>query len=88
MRVVFLDSGPLGLVTKPPGRPDADRCRAWVGALDAAGARVVVPEIAAVVPEIADDEVRRNLLDVGATAGLRRLTGSRPCSGMPRSRRT
>jgi predicted nucleic acid-binding protein len=66
MRVVFPDSGPLGLVSKPPGRPDADRCRACVLALDAAGCRVVVPEIAAY-------EVRRKLLHVGATAGLRRL---------------
>ena len=66
MRLVFLDSGPLGLSSKPAGKPDADRCRAWVRALDASGARVVVPEIA-------DYEVLRKLLHLGAAAAVRRL---------------
>lgn len=66
MRVVVLDSGTLGLLAKAAGKPDADRCRAWVRSLDAAGARVVVPELA-------DYEVRRKLIHLGATASLRRL---------------
>ncbi len=65
-RIIVLDAGPLGLASKPPGKPDADRCRAWVRALDASGARIVVPEIA-------DYEVRRKLLHIGAKAGVRRL---------------
>jgi predicted nucleic acid-binding protein len=47
---------------------DADRCRAWLLAIDAAGFRVVIPEIV-------DYEVRRELIRVRATAGLRRLDG-------------
>jgi hypothetical protein len=64
--IVVLDAGPLGLASKPRGKPDRDRCRDWILALDAAGARIVVPEIA-------DYEVRRELLRKGAPAGLLRL---------------
>ena len=46
MRLVFLDSGPLGLLTNPRGRPKSDQCRQWVKNLAAAGVRVFVPEIA------------------------------------------
>lgn len=66
MRLVFLDSGPLGLLSSPSGRPRALACRQWARDMLAAGARVIVPEIA-------DDEVRRKLLHSGATAGLARL---------------
>jgi predicted nucleic acid-binding protein len=66
-RIIVLDAGPLGLASKPRGKPDADRCRAaWVRALDASGSRVVVPEIT-------DYEVRRELLRVGAKAGIGQL---------------
>jgi hypothetical protein len=66
MRLVFLDSGPLGLLTNPRGRPKSDQCRQWVKDLAAAGVRVFVPEIA-------DYEVRRKLIPIQASAGLRRL---------------
>jgi predicted nucleic acid-binding protein len=66
MWLTFLDSGPLGLVSQSRGTPEALRCRRWVQSLLAARVRVVVPEIA-------DYEVRRELLRVGATAGLARL---------------
>jgi len=66
MRLVFLDSGPLGLQANARGKPRPDRCREWVKGLTAAGVRVFVPEIA-------DYEVRRKLLHIGATAGVRRL---------------
>jgi predicted nucleic acid-binding protein len=65
-RLVFLDSEPLGLASQARGKPAADACRAWLLAAEAAGARVLVPEIV-------DYEVRRELVRVGATAGLRRL---------------
>lgn len=65
-RVIVLDASPLGLACRPRGKPDADRCRDWLRALDAAGARLVVPEIA-------DYEVRRELIRSGASAGLQRL---------------
>ncbi len=66
MRLVFLDSGPLGLLTNPRGRPKSDQCRQWVKDLAAAGVRVFVPEIA-------DYEVRRKLIHIQAIAGIRRL---------------
>ncbi len=66
MRLVFLDTGPLGMISNPKGRPRAVQCQQWARGLLAAGVRVFVPEIA-------DYEVRRELLRVGATAGLRRL---------------
>lgn len=65
-RVILLDSGPLNLACKPRGHPEADRCRAWLNAHLAAGVRIFAPEIA-------DYEVRRELLRVGATAGIVRL---------------
>jgi hypothetical protein len=66
MRLVFLDSGPLGLLTNPRGRPKSGQCRQWVKDLAAAGVRVFVPEIA-------DYEVRRKLIHIQAIAGIRRL---------------
>jgi predicted nucleic acid-binding protein len=66
MRLVFLDSGPLGLVSNPRGRPVAVRCQQWARDLIAAGVQVLVPEIA-------DYEVRRKLLHAGATSGIARL---------------
>jgi predicted nucleic acid-binding protein len=66
MRLVFLDSGPLGKVSNPSGKPEALRCQRWAINLLAAGSRVFVPEIA-------DYEVRRELLRVGATTGITRL---------------
>lgn len=55
--VVFLDSGPLGLLSNPNTSPQPVACRAWVARLRAAGRRVIVPEIT-------DYEVRRELLRV------------------------
>ena len=65
MRLVFLDSGPLGLLTSPRGRPRADGCRQWAQDLLAAGVRVLVSEVA-------DYEVRRELIRIGALEVLDR----------------
>jgi predicted nucleic acid-binding protein len=65
-RYVFLESGPLGLASNARGKPDVDRCRTWLQALESQGVRIVIPEIA-------DYEVRRELIRVGATAGITRL---------------
>ena len=64
--VVFLDSEPVGLASQQEGKPKADACRAWLGSLDAYGVQVVIPEIV-------DYEIRRELVRVGANAGLHRL---------------
>jgi len=66
MRLVFLDTGPVGMISNPKGKGRAPRCRGWVRDLLSAGVRVYVPEIA-------DYEVRRELIRAGAVAGLTRL---------------
>lgn len=65
-RIVVLDAGPLGLVSNPSSTPAALRARAWIEGLAAADHRIVVPEIA-------DYEVRRELLRAGRRTGLERL---------------
>ena len=62
-RVVLLDSGPLGLATNPKPSPSNLACSAWLQSLIEAGVRVVVPEIA-------DYEVRRELLRASKFNGL------------------
>lgn len=66
MRLVFLDSGTLGLLARQRGKLRPDQCRQWVDDPLTAGARVVVPEIA-------DYEVRRKLHHIGAHASIARL---------------
>ncbi len=65
-QVVLLDAGPLGLVTNPRRSPPSVACAQWLQALVARGSRVIVPEIA-------DYEVRRELLPANKREGLARL---------------
>ncbi len=65
-RVVFLDAGPLGLVTSPRLSPESVLCAQWIEELVSLGGRVIVPEIA-------DYEVRRELLRANKEAGIERL---------------
>ena len=65
-RVVLLDAGPLGLVTNPRRSPQSVACAQWLQALVADGTRVILPEIA-------DYEVRRELLRANRVRGLARL---------------
>jgi predicted nucleic acid-binding protein len=64
-RRVLLDAGPLGMVSHP--RPSA-LVASWFAALAAAGAEILIPEIA-------DYEVRRELLRAGRHRGVERLDG-------------
>jgi hypothetical protein len=73
-RLVLLDSGPLGLACGSPGRPQANQCDLWLKALSSAGAGVIIPEIA-------DYEVRRELIRGGLTPSLRRLDRLRVAFG-------
>jgi predicted nucleic acid-binding protein len=66
LSAVFLDAGPLGLVTVRSGKKEPDDCRVWVASLLRAGVDVVVPEIA-------DYEVRRELIRAGKVPGIARL---------------
>jgi len=45
MRLVFLDTGTLGMVANPRGTPRAVQCQQWARGSLAAGVRVFVPEI-------------------------------------------
>ncbi|OCR02460.1 nuclease [Oscillatoriales cyanobacterium USR001] len=66
MTTVLLDSGPLGLVTNPSGSSQAFECNQWLKFLISSGYRVFVPEIA-------DYEVRRELLRANKIRGIERL---------------
>ena len=63
---VVLDTGPLGLLTAPPRRAEARACSDWLADLVAASCRIVIPEIA-------DYELRRELLRAGKNASVQRL---------------
>lgn len=65
-RVIVLDAGPLGLLTRSRSVPLANQCAQWLRDLLVAGERVIIPEIA-------DYEVRRELVRLQATGPLRRL---------------
>ena len=66
IRVVLLDSGPLGMVTHRGGLEEVDACKRWLADLLARRVRVVVPEIA-------DYEIRRELLRARKDQGIARL---------------
>lgn len=63
---ILLDAGPIGLVTNPKLSPISIVCSQWLQAKVVAGHRVVIPEIA-------DYEVRRELLRANKTQGIARL---------------
>jgi len=66
MEVVALDAGPLGLLVHPnPKGPPRD-CRIWFKRLERAGSLVILPEIA-------DYEVRRELIRIGSRSSIARL---------------
>jgi hypothetical protein len=64
-RLIVLDSGPLGLMVRAPGKPQVQRFLAWLNAVMTNGAVVVIPEIA-------HYEVRRELIRIRAVGSLRR----------------
>lgn len=66
MRIILLDTGPLGLLVLRRGVSDADACRSWLERVVSAGNRVIVPEIA-------DYELRRELLRLGHSYAVSRL---------------
>jgi hypothetical protein len=64
--IVLLDAGPLGMITNPKSSPENEACKNWLASLAYNGVEVVIPEIA-------DYEVRRELLRAGKERGLGRL---------------
>jgi predicted nucleic acid-binding protein len=65
-RIILLDSTPPALVCRPRGHARGDACRRWLDTIRFSGILVVIPEIA-------DYEVRRELIRRGARTGLTRL---------------
>ncbi|MEG5033776.1 nucleic acid-binding protein [Microcoleus sp. AT3-D2] len=66
-RIVLLDSGPLGIVTNPKATsPLYQEGKLWLQSLPQKGYIVMLPEIA-------DYEVRRELIRAGKATGIRRL---------------
>ncbi|MCI0360857.1 MAG: hypothetical protein L0211_20450 [Planctomycetaceae bacterium] len=65
-RAVVLDAGPLGLATNPRRSAASMACARWLQSLANAGTRIILPEIA-------DYEVRRELLRAKKTRGIRQL---------------
>jgi predicted nucleic acid-binding protein len=63
---VLLDTGPLGRVSNPKVTPINRQCHEWLMSMVRAGHVVLVPEIA-------DYEVRRELLRLDKRPGLARL---------------
>jgi len=64
--IVLLDSGPLGILSNPKPSPMTLDCRIWLESLWSNNYEVILPEIA-------DYEVRRELLRANKLAGIRRL---------------
>ncbi|HET6882483.1 MAG TPA: PIN domain-containing protein [Pirellulales bacterium] len=64
--IVLLDSGPLGLLCHTRRSSITVACEQWLAALLLAGRRILVPEIA-------DYELRRELLRIGRQAAIARL---------------
>lgn len=64
--IVLLDTAPLGMVSNPKASLVNEECRRWLRGLLASGVRVVIPEIA-------DYEVRRELLRARKVKGVARL---------------
>lgn len=63
---IVLDTTPLGLMTGRQDRAEPHACRTWAMQVLASG-------VSLYVPEIADYEVRRELIRSGKTAGIERL---------------
>ena len=64
--VILLDAGPLGLITNPRASQEARECNQWMESL-------ALKEIQVKIPEIADYEVRRELLRADKSKGIERL---------------
>ena len=65
-KLILLDAGPLGLLANPHQSPAADACNQWMQQRLQAGT-------VALISEVADYEVRRELIRAGRTASLRKL---------------
>ena len=65
-RAIVLDTGPIGLITNPNLSPQSVACNQWLQSHLKSDSRIIIPEIA-------DYEVRRELLRANKKKGLTRL---------------
>ena len=65
-RIIFLDAGPLGMACNDSMKDEANDFRNWMWVESTNGSEIVIPEIA-------DYEIRRKLLEKGLRASLDRL---------------
>ena len=77
----LLDAGPLGMITNPRSSPESEECKNWLTSTASGGAEVIVPEIA-------DYEVRRELLRAGKAEGIRAAEFWAPARNMGRQSAT
>jgi len=63
---IVLDTSPLSLLTQKQGHAQGDACKIWYANLELAGHQFFVPEIA-------DYELRRELLRTGKSTSIARL---------------
>lgn len=71
--LIVLDSGPLGLLSNPTSTGPGQDAQDWARARISAGDQIIIPEIA-------DYEVRRELIRAGKTRGIARL--DELCAGL------
>jgi len=65
-KLILLDSGPLGIISNPSDTEIIASCREWARGQQQKGNVIVVPEIA-------DYEIRRELLRADKVSGVKRL---------------
>jgi predicted nucleic acid-binding protein len=63
-RLILLDSGPLGMAVHPNAEGLTQECQTWLNNLLERGEQIAIPEIA-------DYEVRRELIRAGLTRSIR-----------------
>ncbi len=66
MKIVLLDTGPLGMVTHPQGSQKTLQCEQWLRDLLQNGVEIIIPEIC-------DYELRRELLRANKTSSVQKL---------------
>lgn len=64
--IVLLDSGPLGILTNSKATPASMECLRWMRSLLSKNYRVILPEIA-------DYEIRRELIRANKLMGIKQL---------------
>lgn len=65
-KIILLDAAPLGLISNPTVSPNNNACYRWMRAAVAQGAQVLISEVA-------DYEVRRELIRANKTTGIASL---------------